>query len=167
MEEAMIQARALTFNSPLETGVRALAILVAAHPRSFDLQRLMAFDHLVVHTGDIGGPKSLHPKLPMRSAEMLVRRKLVESGLLLMASRGLVERIIDDQGIHYRAAELAAPVMSSMTTSYFVALRECAGWAVDTFASLDDTMFRAAMARFFDQWVEEFQAVKQTLALNL
>jgi len=167
MEKVMSQPRALTFNSPLETGIRALTVLVAAYPRSFDLQRLMGFDHLVVHTGDIGGPKSLHPKLPMRSAEMLVRRKLVESGLMLMASRGLVERIVDAQGIHYRAAELAASVMSSMTTPYFAALQECAGWAVKTFASLDDTIFRATMARFFDQWVEEFQAVQQSLAVDL
>ncbi|MGA8941058.1 MAG: ABC-three component system middle component 2 [Acidobacteriaceae bacterium] len=163
----MTQPRALTFNSPLETGVRALAVLLAAHPRSFDLQRLMAFDHLVVHTGDIGGPESLHPKLPMRSAEILVRRRLVESGLMLMASRGLVERIVDGRGIHYRAAELAAPVMSSMTTPYFAALQRCAGWAVETFASLDDTKFRVAMARFFDQWVEEFQAVQRSLAVDL
>jgi ABC-three component (ABC-3C) system Middle Component 2 len=31
---------------------------------------MAAFDHLVVHTGDIGGPTSLHPALPMRSTEL-------------------------------------------------------------------------------------------------
>ena len=54
----------VTFNSPLETGVRAVAILVAAFPQSFDLQRLLAFEHLLVHTGDVGGPPSLHPPSP-------------------------------------------------------------------------------------------------------
>jgi ABC-three component (ABC-3C) system Middle Component 2 len=79
-----------TFNGPLEAGVRAVAVLCAAHPQSFDLQRLIAFDYLLVHTGDIGGPESLHPPVPLQSAELLVRRKLVEQALLLMMTRDLV-----------------------------------------------------------------------------
>ena len=31
-----------TFNGPLEAGLRAVAVLGAAHPRTFDLQRLVA-----------------------------------------------------------------------------------------------------------------------------
>ena len=49
------------FNSTLETGVRSVVILDALHPRAFDLAHLTWFDHLVVHTSDIGGPGSLHP----------------------------------------------------------------------------------------------------------
>lgn len=41
------------FNSPLETGVRSLTILEAAFPLSFDLQRLVEFDYVVVHSGDV------------------------------------------------------------------------------------------------------------------
>ncbi len=55
------------FNSELETGTRAMVILEAAYPRAFDLARLTWFDHLVVHTEDIGGPESLHPALPGRT----------------------------------------------------------------------------------------------------
>ena len=35
------------FNSPMETGVRSLAILHAAYPAAFDLQRLVEMDYLV------------------------------------------------------------------------------------------------------------------------
>src|SRR4051812_37088095 len=94
--------RKLPFNSALETGIRSVGVLVAAYPRAFDLQHLVAFDHLVVHTGDVGGPSSLHPELPMRSAELLVRRELVERGLLLMMTRDLVEREAEASGIYYR-----------------------------------------------------------------
>src|SRR6266403_6319314 len=97
----------LPFNSPLETGIRSVGVLVAAYPRVFDLQRMVAFDHLVVHTGDVGGPRSLHPELPMRSTELLVRRGLVERGLLLMISRRLVTREPTAEGIYYRAGEFA------------------------------------------------------------
>ena len=66
------------FNSQLETGTRAMVILNAAYPLALDLARLTWFDHLVVHTEDIGGPPSLHPALPGRTGELLVRRRLVE-----------------------------------------------------------------------------------------
>src|SRR4051794_38949553 len=99
--------RPLTFNSPLEAGTRAVAVLAAAYPRAFDLQRLIAFDHLLVHTGDIGGPASLHPPVPLRSAELLVRRKLVERALLLMMTRDLIGRQVGSDGIRYIAGENA------------------------------------------------------------
>src|SRR3546814_2074924 len=72
------------FNSALETGVRSALILDAARPRSFDLAHLTWLDHLVVHTADIGGPPSLHPDIPQRDGELLVRRRNVEAGLVLM-----------------------------------------------------------------------------------
>src|SRR4051794_18613760 len=97
MKTASNGCRAMTkhmpaFNSPLETGVRALTILEAAFPNSCDLQRLVELDYLVVHSGDVGGPESLHAPLPLRAGELLVRRELIEKGLLLMMSRGLVAR---------------------------------------------------------------------------
>src|SRR3954464_802032 len=100
-----------TFNGPLEAGVRAVALLAAAYPRSFDLQRLVAFDYLLVHTGDIGGPSSLHPPAPLQSAELLVRRKLVQQSLLLMMTRELIAREFEADGIRYRAGENAAPFL--------------------------------------------------------
>lgn len=57
------------FNSSLETGVRSLIILVAAFPIAFDLQRLIEMDYLVVHSGDVDGPSSLHAPIPMRIGE--------------------------------------------------------------------------------------------------
>jgi len=62
-----------TFNSPLEAGMRAVALLGASFPQTYDLQRLVTFDFLLVHTGDVGGPDSLHPPTPYRPAELLVR----------------------------------------------------------------------------------------------
>ncbi|WP_338053724.1 ABC-three component system middle component 2 [Serratia liquefaciens] len=57
----------------------SLAILVAAFPESYDLQRLVEMDYLVVHSGDADGPDSLHAPLPMRAGEryILPKRELV------------------------------------------------------------------------------------------
>ena len=77
------------FNSPLETGIRSLEILVAAYPEAFDLERLVEMDYLVVHSEDADGPESLHAALPMRAGELLVRRGLIEKGILLMMNNDL------------------------------------------------------------------------------
>ncbi|MES9994008.1 MAG: ABC-three component system middle component 2 [Candidatus Thiodiazotropha sp.] len=154
----------LPFNSALETGIRCVGILVAAYPQTLDLQRLVAFDYIVVHTGDVDGPDSLHPSLPMRSAELLVRRQFVERGLLLMISRGLVERHATDEGITYRAGEFADTFLTSLTAPYLKKLRERAAWVVEMFGNLDEESLRETMSGFFDRWIEEFHVVQQSLA---
>ena len=159
--------RSLAFNSPFETGLRSVGILVAAFPRALDLQRLVVFDHLVVHTGDVGGPDSLHPPAPMRSAELLVRRGLVERGVLLMMGRDLISRVVNNDGISYRAADFAETFLVSLTAPYMNALRERTLWVMDAFADLDDETLRERVGTDFEQWVEQFQVAHRNLAGEL
>jgi hypothetical protein len=166
MGEAMTHARDKNqpFNSALETGLRSICLLVADHPRSFDLQRLVTFDHLVVHTGDLGGPTSLHAAVPMRTAELLVRRGLVERGLLLMVSKGLVERRVDSSGISYCAGEFSETFLSSLASDYTITLKERASWIVHEFGDLTDAQLKERVGEYFDQWIEQFQVPQQSLA---
>lgn len=152
-----------TFNSPLEAGIRAVSILGAAYPQSYDLQRLVAFDYLLVHTSDVGGPESLHPATVMRSAELLVRRELVEKALLLMMTRDLVSREVTDEGIKYCAGDNAATFLSSVSSTYLHALKDRANWLIETLGGYTDLDFRGVMRRFFDEWVEEFQQVERSI----
>lgn len=125
------------FNSALETGVRSLAVLVAAYPTLFDLQRLVEMDYIVVHSEDVeDGPESLHAPLPMRAGELLVRRELIEKGLQLMMSRGLVQRVPLESGFHYVAGEEAAPLLSMLSTQYSKDLIHRARWAADRFEGI-------------------------------
>jgi hypothetical protein len=164
MDEVVVNRRKpATFNGPLEAGLRAVALLGAAYPRYFDLQKLIAFDYLLVHTGDIGGPESLHPPAPLQSAELLVRRKLVEQALLLMMTRNLVEREVSPDGIRYRGGDNAAPFLSMLESDYLIALRERAAWLVDVLGDRSKQEFRDIMRRFFDRWVEEFQVAEHSL----
>ena len=164
MDEVVAERRKpATFNGPLEAGLRAVALLGAAHPCSFDLQRLVAFDYLLVHTGDIGGPSSLHPPAPLQSAELLVRRKLVQRALLLMMTRELVTRDFGTDGIRYRAGENAVPFLSSLESDYLKALKERATWLVSSLGDHSEQEFRTVMRRFFDDWVEEFQAAERSM----
>ncbi|ABC28821.1 putative threonine efflux protein [Hahella chejuensis KCTC 2396] len=144
------------FNSALETGVRSLVILTANFPDALDLQRLVDFDYLVVHSGDVGGPESLHPPLPMREGELLVRRRIIESGLSLMMSRGLITRIAHAEGIVYQASDYAKPFVDSLATPYMLLLIEKANWVATTFSNMDTSELHKLINGFFDKWTTQF-----------
>ena len=149
-----------SFNGSLETGIRSVCLLLAAFPNHFDLQRLIVFDYLVVHTGDLDGPTSLHPKIPMRSAELLIRRDIVERGLLLMISRRLVDRQASNEGIFYHAGEFAETFLSSLTSAYLRKLQDRANWVVNQFGTLSDLELKQTTNHVFDRWLEEFQIIQ-------
>lgn len=148
------------FNSPLETGVRSLTILFAAFPSSFDLQKLIEMDYLVVHSGDAGGPKSLHAPLPLRVGELLVRRGLIENGLNLMISRGLIEKISTTEGFNYIAGENAAPFIQSLTTNYSLQLKERAQWVVEQFQNASTQEIKNITNKLFQQLSSQFQTIQ-------
>ena len=150
-----------TFNSPIETGVRALILLAASYPAQLDLQRILEFDYILVHTGDVHGPPSIHPALPLRSGELLVRRGLIERGLLLMISRGLVSRHATGHGFTYQAEDDAGPFLDALTAEYLRALTSRATWVVDHFGEISNAEIRAVLSEIYDQWSREFQVPEQ------
>ncbi|MEO1046376.1 MAG: ABC-three component system middle component 2 [Pseudomonadota bacterium] len=162
MDEMMAQG-GLTFNGTLEAGIRAVAVLGAAFPRDFDIQRLTALDYLLVHTELLGGPADLHPEAPIKTPATDVRRRIVQDAVHLMMTRNLIERLPTDSGLRYRAGETAAMFLDALTSPYLKALKERSVWLAEHFAHYDDNAFDALMRRFFDQWVVEFQDVERSL----
>lgn len=149
------------FNSPLETGIRSLAILNALYPKAVDLQHLVEFDYLVVHSGDVNGPESLHAPLPMRSGELLVRRGLIERGLLLMMSRELIERSISTEGFLYVASDASGGFLSLLTSNYLLKLRERAEWVAETFGDTSSEDLQRLQKQLFEGWSSQFQTLEQ------
>jgi len=145
------------FNTPLESGLRSVALLLEAYPDSFDLQRLGQYDYLVVHTGDVvGGPPSIHPATPQRSGELLVRRQIVEAGIEFMVQRGVVERVFTPQGIGYVAGEYAVLFLNSLSSEYTSQLRDRAAWVVKHFVDLSDEELTDYIKANLSQWGAEF-----------
>jgi hypothetical protein len=145
------------FNSPLETGVRAAVVLDAAYPRNFDLTELTWLDHLVVHTADIGGPESLHPDIPQRTGELLVRRRLVEEGLNLMRRLHLVEAQTTSEGIVYTAREEASAFVESLRSVYARELRRRAQWLAGYLREISRDELARLIAARIGRWAVEFQ----------
>src|SRR5580704_1309178 len=126
------------FNTPFESGLRSVIILTACYPAVLGLNRLVVFDHLIVHTDDFGGPPRIHPKDRSRAAEVLVRRHLIESGLALMQTRGLVARMFTPEGFRYRAGDEAGSFVDMLSSNYFLALKDRAEWLVENMQPMPD-----------------------------
>lgn len=149
------------FNSTLETGIRALVLLEAFHPRRCDLLEMTWLDHLVVHTADLDGldaPDSLHPDLPNRAGELLVRRQLVEKSLRLMQQMHLVDVFETAEGIAFGASEDAPSYLDLLQAPYSVALKERARWMAERFASLPTEEMRALIEERIGRWTADFRA---------
>jgi hypothetical protein len=146
------------FNSPIEIGLRALAILTDAFPAAYSLQRLVIFDYLLVHSDDLpNGPKGLHPKPPRRSAELLVRRNVVQQGLLLYQSRGLIERRFEATGLFFAATERSAGFVDALSTDYASKLRDRAAWIVANLGNLSDHELQGLVDAHLGEWGAEFE----------
>ena len=145
------------FNSAIELGLRALCILVETHPKSFDLQRLVIFDYLLVHSADVdGGPSSLHPATPQRGTEVLVRRAILEPGLALYSQRGLICTTTEPSGFAYTASDRGAAFLDTLRADYVVMLRERSRWVSVTFGELPTGDIQRYVNTELDRWGGQF-----------
>lgn len=145
------------FNSPLEIGLRCLYILNELQPKGCDLQRLVYFDYILVHSSDVpDGPKSIHPSIPHRTTEILIKRELVKKGLTLMHSKQLVDTVFDSTGITYRATELTRPFLEYNKSEYANSLREISFWLVNKFETYSDIKLSLFIKKNLDVWGGEF-----------
>lgn len=145
------------FNGAVEIGLRALCVLTAAYPTSYALQRLVIFDYLLVHSDDMpGGPAGLHPRTPHRGGEIFVRRGVLQDGLALYESRGVILRAYLEEGIFFAATDKSAGLLDALCSDYLKALRERADWLVEKFGTLDGSALDAMVRERIGTWGAEF-----------
>ncbi len=146
------------FNGPVEIGLRALAILNSSYPDVYSLQRLVVFDYLIVHSDDVpDGPPGLHPQTPHRGGELLVRRGVLQRGLLLYQSRGLVEQRYEDSGVFFAATERSAAFLDVLRTEYVADLLERAAWLVGSFGKTPEADLEEMVRDRVGEWGAEFE----------
>lgn len=145
------------FNTPLETGLRALFILDAIAPAKSDLQRLVYYDYFLVHSADPdGGPPSLHAAVPHRSGEWMVRRELLLMGLNLMFAKELIEKAYVPTGILFTSSDLTSPFLKHLNSPYAGQLRSLATWVSTTFQPYSDERLSSYMIEHLGRWGAEF-----------
>lgn len=156
------------FNTPIESGLRLLFALDEANGEAFDLQRLVSYDYLLVHSGDVkGGPPSLHPAVPFRGGELLVKRELVLAGLDAMFAKELLEKEFEPTGICYRATALTRAFLKLLVSNYASSLRARAAWVVRHFATYTDEMLESYMTENVGRWGAEFDRLTVIKELEL
>ncbi len=144
-------------NSPIELGVRALILLIECFPQKLSLQQLVALDYILVHSDDFsGGPKSIHPKLPRRSGEFLIKRKIIRNGCILFIKKGLINQVFTSDGIKYEASESSVNFLDSLTTEYISELRDRSHWVISYLGDQSENSLNKEILSKMDEWGSEF-----------
>ena len=132
-------------------------LLAEAYPTRLDLNRLVILDYMMLYSGDIpNGPASLHPPSPLRAGEVTVRRGLIEQGLHLFATKGLVSRHAGEFGFAYSAQDIVPTFLDALSSAYSAALRERASWAVHRISGLTDDQVHQLFEQTIGRWKTEF-----------
>ena len=143
-------------NSPLEVGMRALVLLAESFPDPLDLAQLVYLDHAVLHSSDLAGPPSLHPRLPAGPGELAMRRALIEQGLIVLLRAGLAEVQATEHGLVYRATEEGPGFVEILESPYIGALRDRAQWIIRDHG-VPALGSRAATRSITNRWADEFR----------
>ena len=144
------------FNGPVESGLRSLFILAAIHPETCTLQELIYFDYLLVHSGDAGGPPSIHPPVPHRGGEWMVRRHFVQHGVAVCIARELVTKHFTTDGIKYGASHLGCSIIRYFETEYAKELALRAAWIKATMLPLGEQKLQQFFLSGIGRWGTEF-----------
>jgi hypothetical protein len=134
-------------------------LLQSLGPRGADLQKLVLLDYAIVYSADLDGPSSLHTPIPFRGAELLSRRELIEQGLYLMSTRGLVTASWDENGITYHAGDASRLMTTSLTSGYLRQLEARCDWVAEHFGNSDSAQLIEQFADGGHLWGAELETV--------
>jgi hypothetical protein len=122
------------------------------------LDRLVILDYFVIHSDDLPeGPQGLHPQTPHRSGELLVRRNVLRSGLMLFYSRGLISIQYQDRGVRYVATDSSSSFLDSIDAEYVAGLRSRSAWLHSAFGDMTDSDLQSVVQRNIGVWGAEFE----------
>ena len=146
------------FNTPFELGLRMVYLLTALRPGGADVQKLVLLDYAIVYSKDVGGPESLHTPVPFRNGELFSRRERIEQGLYLMSTRGLVDVVLDDDGMTYVAGPSSFTMIGSMTSKYWRDLEVRCRWVSTQFGHVSSAELLQEFASHGHLWGAEIEA---------
>jgi len=145
------------FNSSEEVGVRILFILDVCGKR-MSSQRIMYYDYFALHLNDIDDAyESLHPDNPNHSSEIAVRRVLVNKGLNLMISKGLVSIKYSKTGIYYQKNQLTTSFIDLFQNGYVERLKKNIEAVEVKFSYYSDKQIYKYIDKNIGSWVGEFE----------
>lgn len=142
------------FNSEIELGLRALTILVSSYPKAYKLHDLVVLDYFLVHSKDLSdeSEESLHPKVPFRSGELLIKRDKLKTGLHLYMHKGLIKLNLTDGGFEYSASDSSRYFLDLLSNQYTLNLAKKADWLSITIKNLTDKELKIIIEKNLTGW---------------
>lgn len=149
------------FNSPLEIGLRLLFI-ISESTRPLDLQRLVHYNYLLLHSSDVSdGPSSIHPTLPLRACGILINSNVVKQSLNLLVMKDLVSVVYSkDKGIEYQKNAKTLEFIEYFQSDYSRLLKERAKWLSVRFDKLTSGQVADLINVNIGKWGSEFSPVQ-------
>lgn len=145
------------FNSSLEIGFRILFILQGIFPKEIDLNRLVIYDYFLLNSADFpNGPKSLHPPIPHRSSQIIIKPLIIREAIALMRSKELIEIIFSEEGIKYKANDLTSKFIELQESTYSQKLVELSNWLSLQFGEFSDKKLKIIVENNIPNWGNEF-----------
>jgi len=145
------------FNNPIEFGLRALIILKYTFPAALDLNTIIIYDYFITHSSDLDESiESLHPPIPHRSGELVVKRKAMQDGLNLMYSRELIDVEYNSSGISYKSNELSGYFIKYFNSSYSEKLTFYSDWVNSQFEKYSFGEINKLVNDNISDWGSEF-----------
>jgi hypothetical protein len=136
-------------------------MLSSLRPQGADLQKLVLLDYAIVYSGDLGGPPSLHTPVPYRGGELMSRRSLIEQGLYLMSTRGLVVANASDDGITYYGGPLSLSLVGSLSSTYLDELAQRCDWAASRFGAIQSSALTTSFSESGHLWGAELESMRE------
>lgn len=153
------------FNSPLEIALRLLIIIDNIN-EPIDIDKLNIYDYLLVNSGDIpNAPQSLHPKLPMRNAQLYVKRKKTQTALNLLLSKELIGINFTEEGIMYQSTNLTSKFLEYFESPYFIQIKKRMTWILLDIVSMSEEEQGILLKKHLNKWDNEFAS--ESLFVNI
>lgn len=145
------------FNSPLEIGFRILFVLQGISPKEIDINRLVIYDYFLLNSGDFpNGPQSLHPPIPHRSSQIIIKPLIIKDALSLMRSKELIDIVFSTDGIKYKANELTKKFIELQGNEYSNKLSITSEWVNNQFGDFSDEKLTTIVQNNIPNWGGEF-----------
>lgn len=145
------------YNTSYEVSVRVL-ILLNFTSGPIDLQRIIYYDYLMLHYGDVDEDyESIHPANPFHTTELYIRRELIQSALDLICKKGLTNIILSNDGFLYEISSLGRNFIKCFENDYFAKLIKYAQLVTNRFDNFSVNDINEFININVGKWKDEFE----------
>lgn len=107
------------FNTPFETGLRAMLILFATHSRGMTIDRITAYDFMTIYGSDFGVSKdNLHGINHFSFSELTTRRAICLDGIKSFILDGLIAVTRGKHGFTYALTSSGKKYIENLDSDY-------------------------------------------------